>query len=216
VKLWLSGESVRYIRDEETAHCRKFHFLTGRLIMYPPPPHRKGSTWLLFCFADECKTWYCESSYSPRATYCQPHLHRALIGVTSFDRQTVRVSSFRLPGNRTGAEPCRRETLPSNVFVKSPWLDSAGGCSALGVYAYLRAVGVWLSTVTLATLTGTFHGFPLSTWVKLRSFHSTPYPTVRVSTLCSFALLETAGKSTTSKKKLPCKVCVCSVCDRFV
>ena len=131
MKLWLSGESVRYIRDEETAHCRKFHFLTGRLIMYPPPPHRKGSTWLLFCFADECKTWYCESSYSPRTTYCQPHLHRALIGVTSFDRQTVRVSSFRLSGNRTGAEPCRRETLPSNVFVKSPWLDSAGGCSAL-------------------------------------------------------------------------------------
>lgn len=44
----------------------------------------------------------------------------------------------------------------------------------------------------------TFSWFP-STWVRLKSLRSTPYPVVRVSTLCSLTCTESVGKSTTSK-----------------
>lgn len=113
VNLWLSGAKVRRIGDERIHVFQIFHFPYWPLIVFPPP--RKGSPWLLFWFGDngllfECTTPYCENCRSLRTTDCQRHHQRALIGETSSDRQTMRVSSFRLPGSWTVATACRRET----------------------------------------------------------------------------------------------------------
>jgi hypothetical protein len=79
--------------------------LIGRLILFPPKKNHCGH-YSGLRVTDCCLNVEIVIVKVLPANDTSP-TSRALIGVTSFDRQIVRVSSFRLPGDWTVAKPNR-------------------------------------------------------------------------------------------------------------